>query len=98
MALSLGVKQGSQISVGGKIVQVKSLTPPSYIVVSVDGGNDIVVSEETRQEILPDVFVMTAGPDTSRLVFQAPKHIPIVRVKNGRSSHEDKLESPAGHR
>jgi sRNA-binding carbon storage regulator CsrA len=82
MALSLGVKAGSKIQVGKHVVQIKDLTAPSYIVLSVDGGNDIVVSDQSRQEILPSVFVFSAGENTNRLVFEAPREVLISRVKN----------------
>jgi sRNA-binding carbon storage regulator CsrA len=82
MALSLGIKQGSKIQVGKSVLEVKDLTPPSFIVLSIDGGNDIVVSDQSRQEILPDVFVFSAGENTNRLVFEAPREVLISRVKN----------------
>jgi sRNA-binding carbon storage regulator CsrA len=82
MALSLGIKVGSKIQVGDHEVLIKDLTPPSFIVVSVDGGNDIVVSERSRLEILPNVFVFSAGENSNRLVFEAPREVLISRVKN----------------
>jgi hypothetical protein len=86
MALSLGVRIGSKIAVGDHEVQVKILVQPSLIVVSVDGGRDIVVSDQEQIEILLDVAVFsgvgakgTGGGN--RLAFVAPREILIRRLQ-----------------
>lgn len=86
MALSLGVKAGDKIKVGEHVVQVKTLTQPNLIVLTVDAGPDIVVSDLSRTEILPKVFVFSGvnqGGSGNRLAFEADKSIRILRIRDG---------------
>lgn len=78
MALSIGVSVGSRIDVGGHTVQVKALVHPNVVVITVDGGEEIVISEGKSVQILQGVKVQ-AGVG-NRLAFHADKSIRISRV------------------
>ena len=80
MALSLGVSVGSKIDVGGHMLQVKALVHPNMAVVTVDGGEEIVIRDSETVEILPGVTVQT-GFRGDRLAFHAAKSIRIFRVE-----------------
>lgn len=79
MALSIGVSVGSKIDIQGHILQVKSLVHPNVVVVTVDRGEEIVISEGKTVEILPGVKVQS-GVGGNRLAFHAAKSIRISRV------------------
>lgn len=79
MALSIGIGVGSKIDIGGHMLQVKSLTHPNLVVVTVDRGDDIVISEGQAIEILPGVKVQS-GSGGNRLAFHAAKSIRISRM------------------
>lgn len=90
MGLSLGVKEGSRILIGGGELLVKTVSsgrcqvvvqyddPPSML------AFDIVATERT--EIMPCVFCQLGkvddhgGQSYTRLVFEAPRSIPIERL------------------
>ncbi|MFY9724638.1 MAG: hypothetical protein WB579_00530 [Bryobacteraceae bacterium] len=83
MALSLGVKKGSKILVGDHCVQVKNMVPPDMIVISVDDGEEVLVSDQYKSQILPDVLVFSGigqNGGGNRLAFDAPKSIKIKRL------------------
>jgi len=85
LALSIGISSGSKIKVGDHMVEVKTVAKPNLIVLSVDGGPDQVISDQSRTEILPEVFVFSGvGSQGSgnRLAFEAARSIPIHRVEN----------------
>lgn len=68
--------------VGDHKVVVRALTPPNLIVISVDGGQDIVISDQSSTEILPKVWAFSgvgANGSMNRLAFKAPKSIRILR-------------------
>lgn len=79
MALSIGVSVGSKIDVGGHTLQVKALVHPNVVVITVDRGEEIVISEGRAVEILPGVKVQS-GVGGNRLAFHAAKSIRISRV------------------
>jgi hypothetical protein len=81
MALSIGVGVGSRIDIGGHLLQVKALVAPNIVVVTIDQGQEIMVSEEKAVELLPNVKVQT-GVGGNRLAFHAPKSIRISRVEH----------------
>lgn len=83
MALSIGVSVGDKINIGGREVAVKAVSAPNLIVVSVDGGEDIVLSEDRRKEIMPQVFAQVGvgqRGNTTRIAFEAPRSISIKRM------------------
>lgn len=82
MALSIGISVGSKIDVGGHLLQVKSLSHPNVIIVTVDRGEDIIISEGRAVEVLPGVKVQS-GSGGNRLAFHAAKSIRISRVGEG---------------
>jgi hypothetical protein len=84
VALSLGIKAGVKIQVGESVVEIRSITPPALIVVSVDGGPDMVVSDQARQELMPHVFAFTGAKDGTgnRIAIEAPRDIKITRMKD----------------
>lgn len=87
MALSIGVSQGSRISVGKNMVRVKSVARPNLIVLSVDDGPDVVVSDQAKVEILPKVFVFVGvgrSGTGNRLALEASRDIPIHRIPEGK--------------
>jgi hypothetical protein len=59
MALSVGVRTGSRILVGDHCVEVKAMLPANLIVIAVDNGDEIIVSEESATIILPGVKVFS---------------------------------------
>lgn len=90
MALSIGVSVGSKIDVGGHLLQITALAQPNLIVVTVDAGVPVVVSDQSRTEILPDVFVFSGvgkAGSANRLAFEAPRAIRISRIEDSRGSH-----------
>ncbi len=84
MALSLGVSEGSKIEVGANMVTVRRIITSTLIVVAVDGGPDVTVSEQEKIELMPGVFVF-AGVGGSglgnRLAFEAPRSVNIRRLE-----------------
>lgn len=87
MALSIGVSVGSKIDVGGHILQVKSLVHPNVVVITVDRGAEIVISEGKTVEILPGVKVQS-GSGGNRLAFHAAKSIRISRIEGNRTAKD----------
>lgn len=83
MALSIGVSVGSKIDVGGHLLQVKALVHPNVVVVTIDRGNDIVISEGRTEDVLPGVKVQV-GLGGNRLAFHAAKSIRISRIEEKR--------------
>lgn len=84
VALSIGVSVGSKIDIGGHLLQVKALVHPNVVVVTVDRGDEILISEGKSVEILPGVKVQ-AGLGGNRLAFHAAKSIRISRVEEHKS-------------
>ena len=83
MALSLGVRKGSRISVGDHCVEVKAMVPPNLIVITVDDGPEMVISDQSKTDILPNVSVFSgvgAAGNGCRLAFEAPRSITIRRL------------------
>ena len=84
MALSLGIIAGEKILIGSDpqhVVEVKAVFQSNnLIIITVDGGPDIAISDQSRTEILPGVSVFSGvGRNGSRLAFIAPKEILIYR-------------------
>jgi len=89
VALSIGVSVGSRIHVDGHLLQVNKLDQHKRIWVTVDGENDVVISDEDRQEIVPGVWVRVGIGQTgkrNRLAFEAPRAIRISRVEPPQTS------------
>lgn len=83
MALSLGVRKGSRILIGAHCLEVKALIHPNLVIVAIDGAEDIVISDQLKTEILPDVTVYSGGGQSgsgNRLAFDAPREISIRRI------------------
>lgn len=89
MALILGVKVGSKIYVGDTpIVVTESKERGRKVSVSVQGGKDIVLSEQESVEVMPTVFMsvgtskkQVSGAENMvpRLVIEAPRSVVILR-------------------
>lgn len=91
MGLSLGVKEGARIRIGedpAAVVHVEKVSS-KLVKISVTAGHlpqvfDIVATE--RKLILPNVYCQLGkvdaqgGQSYTRLVFEAPRSIPIERV------------------
>jgi hypothetical protein len=89
MPLSLAVVKGQNILIGDHCLEVKAIlaaqgpNEASPILVSMDNGEDILVTENCITEILPDVTVFSGLGKTGnrrRLAFTASKHIIIRRL------------------
>jgi len=101
MALSLGVSVGDKIAVGDSVVEVRAIHAPKTMVVSVDSGAAITVSDNKAHpvEILPGVRTFVGvGPGKhssgSRLAFEAPKTIPIRLLSEKNAVSAQPLASP----
>lgn len=85
MALSLGVSVGSKIAVGQSQVTVKAVVNPTLMVVRVNDGPDVVVSDKESVEIMPGVKVFAGvgrkASGGNRLAFEAPRDISIYRLE-----------------
>lgn len=86
MALSIGVKIGSKLTIGKSNMRILDVVDGTTISLEVDGQR-FIVSENERTEILPEVFVSSGlertnvvGVKSGRLAFEAPRHIIIRRV------------------
>jgi sRNA-binding carbon storage regulator CsrA len=82
-ALSIGVSVGSRIDIGGHMLVVKALVAPNVVVVTIDRGEEILISEGKSVEILPGVKVQS-GVGGNRLAFHAPKSIRISRIESAK--------------
>lgn len=89
MALSLGVHKGDKILIGDHCLEVKAITASSdpavgdLITVAIDGGENLVVSDRSKSQIAPEVWVFSGVGTTgnkSRLAFEAPRTILIRRL------------------
>ena len=80
---------------------MRALSHSKLIVIGLDGGPDVVISEDHSQEILPGVFVLKGvGPSraVNRLAFMAPKEIRISRIpspREGVEPREQKASTPS---
>lgn len=66
------------------MLSVKSVVHPNLIVVSVDDGPEIVVTDRQQKWILPNVGIQSGVGRTggnNRLCFDAPKSIRISRLE-----------------
>jgi hypothetical protein len=84
MALAIGVKKGSRLSVGDiglEVLEVQGLK--ALVRLHPRAGGDIEVDDQERQQLIPQVFVSTAksrnNDGRTRLVFEAPESIRILR-------------------
>jgi hypothetical protein len=100
MALSLGVKNGSQIKVGTTTLRVRKVSNNGKSILIQVVNRRFLVNDQDRTEILPDIFVFCgvtgdrAGERRSRIAFEAPRSIRIDRVKDtsgGATSGESRL-------
>lgn len=87
MALAIGVTPGNKIRIGQSILHVQQVVAGEATTVSIDGGPQVLITEDKRTEILPTVFVQlgkftaNAGSSSSRLAFEAPRDIVIRKVQ-----------------
>jgi hypothetical protein len=89
MALSLGVHKGDKIFVGAHCLEVRAITPSpdpaagDLITVAIDGGEEMVVTDRSKSNILPGVLAFSgvgAKGAKNRLALEAPRNIPIRRL------------------
>jgi len=87
MALSIGVRVGNRIKItfpnkDEYFLKVVGTLLPSLVMVTVNGGEKKLITDQSRTEILPGVFVFSGGDGekTHRLAFEAPKEIRIGRI------------------
>jgi hypothetical protein len=77
------VRKGSRISVGDHYVDVKAMVPPNLVVIMVDDGPEMVISDQSKTDILPTVSVFSgvgAAESGNRLAFEAPRSVTIRRL------------------
>jgi phage gp45-like len=84
MALSIGVTEGSRITVGKSMLTVLGITNGTHVSINYAGKQHLITIDE-RTEVEPNVFISCGGRDTkyahySRLAFEADRAIPIKRV------------------
>lgn len=80
MALSIGVTTGCKIDVGSHVVRVKAIFNPALLVLTVDDGPEITVTDKERVCLMPEVYVFAGVGATgqgNRLAFEAPRRIVI---------------------
>ena len=82
MALTLGAKIGDVVDVADHWVAVLSIDGRDSATLISSGGQKITVSSDAMTQVSPGVWI-GLGPDPAttrlRLVFDAPRHIPITR-------------------
>jgi hypothetical protein len=82
MALTLGVKIGEVVDIAEHWVAVLSIDTRHSATLISNGGRKIEVSAREMIEMVPEVWI-GIGPDATksrlRLVFEAPRHVPITR-------------------
>lgn len=89
MALSIGVKAGSRIKFGQRVLEVLHVEDGRRIQVKVTGEDEnrqYLITEEQRTLIGPETYVFCGvgkdwhDPAFSRIAFEAPRAIKINRV------------------
>jgi hypothetical protein len=82
MALTLGAKIGDVVDIAEHWVAVLSIGTRDSATLISNKGRKIEVSAHGMTEIAPDVWI-GLGPDATRsrlrLLFEAPRNIPITR-------------------
>jgi hypothetical protein len=82
MALILGVKIGDVVDVAEHWIAVLSIDTRDSATLISNEGRKIEVSARGMTEMVPEVWI-GLGPDATRarlrLVFEAPRNIPITR-------------------
>ena len=87
MALSLGVNEGTQITIDNLLLEVRKVFNSSDVLIDVDGVPHRITDKQ-RTEVLRNVFVSCGLSGSNekvfftRLAFEAPYEIKIYRVKN----------------
>lgn len=82
------MKKGSRISVGDHCVEVKEIVQPNLVVIAVDDGPEISVSDQSKTEILPNASVFSgvgATGNGNRPAFETPRSITITRLPQAES-------------
>jgi hypothetical protein len=95
MALSLGINVGTRVRVGDHCVEVKATLPGNRILLALDKGGEVMVSELETTAIFPGVkvcFGKTKSGKGERLAFEAPREIAVARIKTDRG--RDKRHGP----
>lgn len=88
MALSLGVKTGSQMRIGSSILRVLEIKNYGRLISIEVGNRRFLIDDEKKTEILPAVFVFCGVTSDwcferkSKIAFDAPRSIQIDRVKD----------------
>ena len=88
IALSIGVNKKSKIRVGSSILKVRQVVSPTLIVVGLDDGPDLTVTDQQSTELMPGVTVFAGvggrkrsiapgSRDVVRLAFEADRSVEI---------------------
>lgn len=87
MALSIGVKAGRKICIGGThMLCVREILAPNQVRITFD-DKEMLVTDLERTELMAEVFVSCGlsdsqpGSQYTRLAFEAPRVIRIERVR-----------------
>jgi hypothetical protein len=81
MAWAVGIRNGTEITVGDHCLRVVDAHPKA-VAVRIDDGPPIVIIAEERTEVLPEVFVFLGESQSVgrlRLAFEAPQSIRLKR-------------------
>jgi hypothetical protein len=87
MALSIGVKNGSQIKIGTITLRILEIRNGGKSILVEVANRRFLINETDKTEILPDVFVFcgVTGDEgserRSKIALEAPQTIRIDRVK-----------------
>lgn len=82
MALVLGTKIGDVVDVADRWIRVLSVENCSHATLLCDDGRKLVVSANDLTCLMPDVWVglgLDPVRGQLRLLFEAPRHVPITR-------------------
>jgi hypothetical protein len=82
MALVLDVRIGDVVDVANSWIKVQSIDGRSRATLACSDGRKLAICASWLTRLTPDVLV-GLGPDPTysqlRLVFEAPRHAPIIR-------------------
>ena len=95
MALVIGRLCGEGLLIGDDVLTVVEITGAESCVVSTEDGREFHLGEDEQVEIFPEVFV-SCGLEAERgiairLVVDAPRTIPIIRLE-AEDDYEDYTE------
>jgi sRNA-binding carbon storage regulator CsrA len=86
MALNLTVRMHSSVYVNDRPLTVVAVEGDNQVVVRTDDGRLVMLTNDRTVEVYPEVYIgvglITEEYGGTRLTFEAPKHITILREKH----------------